>query len=69
MREKLSMTGSFFFYMGILEYDCRVQANSKYLAEMGFEQTVSYLSVAIGTVWRRRKRIQCKCNLIMGTDY
>ena len=40
-----------------------------YLNGMGFEQTVAYLSVAVSTVWSRRKRIQRKYNLIMGTDY
>ena len=40
-----------------------------YLNGMGFEQTVAYLSVAVSTVWSRRKRIQRKYNVIMGTDY
>ena len=41
-----------------------------YLNGMGFEQTViTYLSVAVSTVWSRRKRIQRKYNFIMGTDY
>lgn len=40
-----------------------------YLNGMGFEQTVAYLSVAVSTVWNRRKRIQRKYNFLMGTDY
>lgn len=39
-----------------------------YLNGMGFEQTIAYLSVAVSTVWSRRKRIQRKYNLIMGAD-
>lgn len=35
-----------------------------YLAGMGFEEIVAYLSVAVSTVWNRRKKIQCKYNAL-----
>ncbi len=40
-----------------------------YLAGMGFEKIVSCLSVAVSTVWSRRKHIQRKYNCVMGTNY
>lgn len=48
--------------------DGEIDVLNCYLAGMGFEQTVAYLSVAVITVWSRRKRIQRKFNFIIGTD-